>query len=225
MAISNKICKGSGYFYVRAYDSSKPIPTFENIKEPSKEECEAWMAYLKELRTSENELGALKNGYTYQTEITMMKDSSDMGQQKVNDIQEETGKASGAIFAANGDTISRMYPMAKTGYNEEMKMRITAIGGKGNQDDTEWETLFVHPDTKEGDTVIYTRGQNFEGLQRSFQPSQVTPQQFSYESLPLDDSGRLAYEFDMPAGFQWADTSTRTGVNINGNTVTQTTNT
>ena len=205
MAISNKVCKGSGYIYVRKLteENKATIPKIADITKLTNGEATAWLDYLKALRKAANELGYIKNGYEFATQITMLEDQSDMGQLKVQDIQDEKGTSKFALFNADGETIQKMYPMAQTGYDETSKLRVTAIGGKGNQNNEIYEVLFVHPDTANGDVVIYSQGQNFEGLTIGYKPSAVTPLNCTYQQQALDDTGRMAYMFDMPKEFKW----------------------
>lgn len=188
-----RVFKGSGYIFVREHTSSKTYPKPVNITNPTDTEAEAITEFVKELAAAKNELGYLKNGYTFATTITALSDQDDMGRLKIDDIQDETGQSTFSLFNANTDTIDSLYPMAAAGYNSSKKFGIASIGGVSNKKDTTYDILFVHPDTVEGDICIYSIGKNITGLTLAFAPNAVTPIPCTYASQVLDNTGRLAY--------------------------------
>ncbi len=192
MAVTKRVFKGSGYMFVRKHDKSKEYPAVADMTKMSASEAAAVEAFVKELATAENEIGYLKGGYTFAEEITPLSDQDDMGRLKIDEIQDETATSTFSLFNANGATIEKLHPLGKSAYEETSGVRLTNLGGIANRDDAEYDILFVHPDTAEGDICIYSLGKNVSGLTLAFSPDAVTPLPCSYAAQAIDSTGVLA---------------------------------
>lgn len=200
--ISQRVFNGSGYIFVRKASNSTPVPTQADWNALTETEKEAVHSFLKALCTDDNELGYLKGGYTFTETITPVSDQSDMGQIKTNAIQDETAENSFSLYNGNGETIAKMHPMASTAAAAD-GTRVTNLGGISNKDDTEYDIAFVHPDSAEGDIVIFTRGKNVSGITIGFVPDSVTPLPCTYAAQALDKSGHLCKIIELPKDFEW----------------------
>lgn len=65
------------------------------------------------------------------------------------------------------------------------------MGGIANKDDSEYDILFVHPDTEFGDICVYSLAKNITGLTIQFQPSAVTPLSCTFAAQAIDTTGVL----------------------------------
>lgn len=201
--ISQRTMNGSGYIYVRKADEDTyPLPEQASWEAITAEEETALQDFLKELCTDDNELGYLKGGYTFTETLTPVSDQSDMGQIKLDDIQSEEATNAFSLFNGNGETIAKMHPLAATAKGTG-GTRVTNIGGISNKDDSVYDIAFIHPDTKEGDIVLLTRGKNISGLTLGFVPDSNTPLPCTYTAQPLDQTGHLCKVVEMPVGFKW----------------------
>ena len=204
MAMTQRVFKGSGEIFVREHSDSKPFPAPADIENITQEEFAAIAAYLVEIKKAENELGYIKNGYTFTETMTAVSDAPDLGQMRVDDISEETASNAFALFNANGETIKKMHPLARTGTEGTSGFRLTSVGGIKNKNDASYDMLFVHSDTVNGDICIFTVGKNVEGLTLQFQPTTVTPLPVTYAAQAIDNTGTLAHVIELPVGFDWA---------------------
>ena len=206
---NQRVFKGSGDMFSLRYDGTLDFPELE-IDPTTKtvvitdENETAIFAGLKKIRgdSEENRLGALKGGYKYTESLELLEDQDDLGYIKVSEIVKETAVNEFKLFNANGETISKMHPLASTGVSKN-NMRVTAVGGLNNKNDDEHYLMFVHKDTANGDIVLLTRGKNVSGLEAAFDGSNVTPLSCKYNAQPLDSKGTLIYIFELPKKFDW----------------------
>ena len=207
--VTERTFKDSGYIYVRPHSDAKCYPTVEVNADGSMSEAasEAILAFVREIAQAENELGYLKNGFTFAETIESYSDSSDMGQLKVHGIADEKATNQFELFNANGATIEKLHPLAKSIAAADGS-RLTNIGGMTNKDDTLYDILFVSPDTRRGDISIYTLGSSISGLTLSFKPKSVTPLQCNYEASVIDDTGVLAKIYEAAPGKRIVNVST-----------------
>lgn len=204
---NQRVFKGSGDIYTKKYDGTIDFPELEidaktKVVTISDENETAIFTALAAIRKEENRLGALKNGFKYNESLEVLEDQDDMGYIKVSEITKETATNEFGLFNVNGETISRMHPLASTGESTK-GMRVTAMGGLANKNDDEYFLMFVHPDTQNGDIVLLTRGKNISGLELAFDGSNVSPVNCKYNAQALDGSGTLIYIFELPKKFNW----------------------
>ena len=155
-SMNNRVFKGSGYIFCRKHTASVTYPAVADMASMTDEEATAIDTFVRALATAENELGYLKNGITFNENITALQDQDDMGRLKVNDLQSEDANASFSLFNANAATIAKVNPLSKTAANTTKKIALTNMGGIANKDDSEYDILFVHPDTEFGDICVYS---------------------------------------------------------------------
>ncbi len=190
-SMNNRVFKGSGYIFCRKHTASVTYPAVADMASMTDEEATAIDAFVRALATAENELGYLKNGITFTENITALQDQDDMGRLKVNDLQSEDANAAFSLFNANAATIAKVNPLSKTAANTTKKIALTNMGGIANKDDSEYDILFVHPDTEFGDICVYSLAKNITGLTIGFQPSAVTPLACNFAAQAIDTTGVL----------------------------------
>lgn len=115
--MNNRVFKGSGYIFCRKHTASVTYPAVADMASMTDEEATAIDTFVRALATAENELGYLKNGITFNENITALQDQDDMGRLKVNDLQSEDANASFSLFNANAATIAKVNPLSKTAAN------------------------------------------------------------------------------------------------------------
>ena len=204
---NQRVFKGSGDIYAKKYDGTITFPELEidaatKVVTITDENETAIFTALAAIRKEINRLGALKNGFKYNESLEVLEDQDDMGYIKVSEITKETAVNEFGLFNANGETISKMHPLASTGTSKN-GMHVTAMGGLANKNDDEYFLMFVHPDTQNGDIVLLTRGKNVSGLELAFDGSNVSPVNCKYNAQSLDGSGTLIYIFELPKKFNW----------------------
>lgn len=201
MAMNNKCYYGSGRVYSDNYDKETfPMPADPN--NITTEEKDALIGFIAKRLTEEYQLGYLKDGYQFNISTNKLQDQSDLGELKINVINEETATVKISLFNANAETISKQYPTAK--HTEVDGYGITTVGGLADIDETPHVIIFKHDDNAYGDTVVICIGKNTSGFDAVWKQDAVTPFPCTYDLETLNDEGRLAMFIDCPKGTDWA---------------------
>ena len=159
---------------------------------------------LETIMTEGNQIGYLKNGFTFTVETETLTDQSDLGEMKIDTITKEKGKCDFALFNASLAVIAEQYPTADiTGDSESAT--IMEVGGLASMDDTQHVIVFHHHDTQEGDTIAISVGKNMSGFSTAWKQDSVTPFPCSFEAQPYNDSGRFYMMVKTPVSKKWAD--------------------
>ena len=108
---------------------------------------------LETIMVKDNQIGYLKNGYTFTVSTEKLSDQSDLGEMKIDTITKETGKCEFALFNASLAVIAEQYPTANVTSGGSSDATIVEVGGISNMDDTKHIIVFHHHDTQEGDTI------------------------------------------------------------------------
>ena len=167
----DKITLGSGIPYVMEYDSTKGMPTVEEI-------C-----------VEQNRLGYSKGGaeLTYTEETYEEKD--DLGYvSKVITTSEEALLKLG-LLTFNGTTLKSLADRCSV--EEKEGKRTIHIGGAGNAQGKEWVVCFKHEDKKDGNLWVLIRGRNTVGLTLTFAADAGTVVEPEFKALPQDEKGTL----------------------------------
>ncbi len=162
------------------------------------------MTKLETIMTSENQIGYLKNGFTFTVETETLSDQSDLGEMKIDTITSEKGKCEFSLFNASLAVIAEQYPTAAVTSNTN-DATIVEVGGIENMDDTKHIIVFHHHDTQEGDTIAVSVGKNMSGFSTAWKQDSVTPFACSFEAQPYNDSGRFYMLIKTPTTKKWAD--------------------
>lgn len=198
--MNNKAYYGSGRFYTDKYDKTTfPMPA--DPAKITKEEKDALVQFLAAMMNENYQIGYLKDGYKFNVSTNKLEDQSDLGEIKINVINEEKASVQISLFNANAETIAKQYPTARhtavDGYG------ITAVGGLNSIDETAHILLFKHDDNRYGDSVVVCIGKNTSGFDAVWKQDSVTPFPCTYEIEPLDNNGTLALFIDCPVGTDW----------------------
>lgn len=199
--MDNKCYYGSGRFYSDKYDKS----TFPMPKDPTNittEERTALIKFIAQHLKEEFQIGYLKDGYQFTVSTNKLQDQSDLGELKINVINEETASVKISLFNANAETISKQYPTAKNCKVDNFS--ITTVGGVGDIDETPHVLIFKHDDNAYGDTVVVCIGKNTSGFDAVWKQNAVTPFPCTYDLESLNSDGRLAMFIDCPKGTDWS---------------------
>ncbi len=196
MAVSKSTYYGSGTIY--------EIPFTDGISLPAT--TADFKTFVETYCTAENQIGYLKNGFQLQINTENLEDQSDLGEMKVSLITKEEGQITFALFNANGETISRLYPTAKT------VNKVTTVGGLANASQGEHLIIFVAANKNaDGEqTVLYAVGKNNSGYSVNFNPDSVEPFSCQYTIIPFDTDGHI---------YRSADISNLPALPITSNTV------
>lgn len=201
---TKKVYYGSGYIYDVVYDENTfPTGLFDTDGNVVSSKMSELITFIKNSMTDDNELGYLKNGYELDITAEKFSDKSDLGQLKITAISDENGTAKFSLFNANAETISRLYPTAKYGFDETTGFAVTEVGGLTNLNDDAHVLIFRHSDTAYGDTVTVCVGKNTSGFSAIWKQDSVTPFACEYELIPYTDDGRIAMFVDCAKGYAW----------------------
>ena len=185
MAITRKTFYGSGriyeFEYIESGASAITIPTTQA----------AIKAFVEEYAVEANQIGFLKNGFQVQINATKLEDQSDLGEMKISVISKEEGTMTFALFNSNGETISRLYPTAKTTDG------VTVVGGLNGTEQKNHVILFVAADEAEGKTVFIGIGKNTSGFTLNWNPDSVEPFACEYSIIPYNTDGNLLVVADL----------------------------
>lgn len=183
MAVSKSTYYGSGTVYEMEYTDQITIPTTEA----------AIKTFVETNCTAANQMGYLKNGFQVEFTTENLEDQSDLGEMKVSLITKENATASFALFNANGETISRLYPSAKT------TAGVTVIGGLANATQAEHVIIFVgaNKNADSEQTVAIMVGKNTSGFNINFNPDSVEPFACQYTITPYNTDGNLYVTADI----------------------------
>lgn len=193
---------GSGRIYSKAYVESE-FPVVADPKNPTSMEIEAINTFLKGVMTEDNQIGYLKDGYSFKIETQKLTDKSDLGEMKIDVITDETASVAFKLFNANAETIAKQYPTAQYGKEVSTGFGIATIGGIGSIDETPHVIVFKHDDNAYGDTVVLCIGKNTSGFEAIWKQDSVTPFPCNYEVQPYNEKGNLAMIIDAKKGYDW----------------------
>lgn len=183
MAVSKSTYYGSGTVYEIEFTNSITIPTT----------TAAIKTFVETHCTTTNQIGYLKNGFQFALTTENLEDQSDLGEMKVSLITKENATVSFALFNANGETISRLYPTATT------TSGVTVIGGLANATQKEHVIIFVgaNKNADNEQTVAITVGKNTSGFNINFNPDSVEPFSCEYTVTPYNTDGNLYVTADV----------------------------
>lgn len=167
---------------------------------------------LETIMTEDNQIGYLKNGFTFTVETETLTDQSDLGEMKIDTITKEKGKCDFAIFNASLPVIAEQFPTAKITSGESAEATIMEVGGLAGMDDTKHVIVFHHHDTQEGDTIAISVGKNMSGFSTAWKQDSVTPFSCSFEAQPYNDEGRFYMLVKTPVSKKWADFASNAAV-------------
>lgn len=205
MSASKSMYFGSGTIYEMKFTDDIVIPTT-----PAE-----FKTFVETYCTTANQLGYLKNGFKFTLTATNLEDQSDLGEMKVSTITDEKGQMDFALFNANGETISRMYPTAKT------VNKVTTIGGLANAEQDDHLIIYVSANKNaDGENQVFVGvGRNASGFNINWAPKSVEPFGCQYTCMPFNTDGnicRIAEVADLPALPIKADTVFNITFNTNG---------
>ena len=180
--VTHKTFYGSGSIYEIEFDK-------ESIVIPVTQA--AVLAFIEAYCTEENQIGYLKNGLQVEVTTNTLEDQSDLGEMKISLITKETAVMNFALFNANGATISRLYPTAKT------KDGITVVGGLKGTVQKEHVLIFVAADESEGKTAVIAVGKNTSGFTLNWNPESVEPMSCKYSIVPYNTDGNFLVVADL----------------------------
>ena len=200
MGITPKTFFGSGRFYTDNYDKDT-FPAPKNPKNITKDEKDTLVQFIAARLNENYQIGYLKNGYQLSVKTNKLSDKSDLGEMKIDVINDETATIAISLFNANGKTIAEQYPTGK--YSSIEGFEITTVGGLGSIDETEKVLIFKHDDNKHGDTVVVANGKNTSGFDAVWKLDGVTPFTVNYDVEPFDADGDFVMLIECPAGTKW----------------------
>ncbi len=166
------------------------------------------LSTLESIMTEENQIGYLKNGFTFTVETETLSDQSDLGEMKIDTITKETGTCEFSLFNASLEVIAEQYPTASA--TSSGSATIVEVGGIENMDDTCHVIVFHHHDTTMGDTIAISVGKNMSGFSTAWKQDSVTPFSCKFEAQPYNDEGRFYMLVKTPPEKKWADFNTAT---------------
>ena len=191
MAVSSQTYYGSGTVYEFAKPENFTFPsTIADIKTLVETYC-----------TAANQIGYLKNGFSVEVSTETLEDQSDLGEMKISLITRENGTINFALFNANGETLAKLYPTAKT------VSGVTTVGGLNGANQTDHVIVFVAA-TKVGtgasatQTVFISQGKNTSGFTLTWNLDSVEPFSCTYTMTPLTTNGemfKIAEVSELPA--------------------------
>lgn len=180
MAIKKQTYYGSGTVYEMVYNSATvTIPTTTaDLK-----------TFVEANATTANQIGFLKNGFQVAVTTENLEDQSDLGEMKVSLITSESGTMTFALFNSNGETLSRLYPTAKT----TVDGKTTVVGGLGNAAQNDHVIIFVSAQKNEDGerTCFVAVGKNNSGFNINWNPSSVEPFSCEYTIVPFGTDGEM----------------------------------
>lgn len=167
----DNITLGSGIPYIMEFDSTKGMPTVDEI-------C-----------VEENRLGYCKGGAELSYTEETYEEKDDLGYvSKVITTSEEAILKLG-LLTFNGTTVK--YLADRCTVTEASGKRTIHIGGAGNSQGKEWALCFKHEDKKDGNLWVLIRGRNSVGMTLTFAADAGTIVEPEFKALPQDDKGTL----------------------------------
>lgn len=184
--ITKKTAYGSGKTYTKDYVEAE----FPKIADPTKittEEMTKLIAFASDMieDADNTQIGYLKDGYQFKVETSRLQDKSDLGEMKIDEINEEKATVAFKLFNFNAETISKQYPTAQYYKDVETGFGVTTVGGLDHIDNKEKVILFLHKDKMHGDTVVLCIGKNTSGFEAIWKQDSVTPFPVNFEVSPL----------------------------------------
>lgn len=183
MSVSKSMYFGSGTIYELEWSDSISLPTTTAQAK----------TFVETYCTANNQLGFLKNGFKFTVDATSLEDQSDLGEMKVSTMTEEKGSMEFGLFNANGETIARNYPTAKTAN------KVTTIGGLANANQKDHLIIYVAANKNaDGEqTVFIGIGRNSTGFSVAWDPKSVQPFTCNYSLIPFNTDGNFCRLIDV----------------------------
>lgn len=143
--------------------------------------------FVTQYATENNQIGFLKNGFQVAVTTETLTDQSDLGEMKIDVITKEEAQMTFALFNSCGETISRLYPTAKTSNG------VTTVGGLANATQADHVIMFVSANKNEDgeQTVLIGMGKNTSGFNLNWNPQNVEPFSCQYTVVPFNTDGNL----------------------------------
>ncbi len=146
---------------------------------------------LDNLCTPENQLAETKGGAT----ITYSKESdelsSDLGTLRKTILKSDSAKFKFGLFGWNGNTLKRLESTARVTENEDTGLRVTKIGGLGNDDGKQYMLIAYHQDKQDGDCWWIMVGKNTAGMELAYSMDDGTKIEPEFSATSMDKDGTL----------------------------------
>ena len=163
------ITLGSGYLYMLPYASEMPD--------------------IGTICTSANRVGYIKGGASLEYTQETYEEKDDFGiVHKIITTSEDAVLKAG-LLTWNGATFQKL--IDRCSVSLAGGMRITKIGGKGNEQGGYFAICFHHPDATDGDVFVMLVGRNTAGLTITYSMDAGSVIEPEFKAMPHDDAGTL----------------------------------
>lgn len=173
-----KVTLGSGMLYMTEFTG---------------EFAEDFADILKQIMTSKNHAGWIKNGASIEYKPTMTVEKDDLGHIVKEILTDEEATFKSGLFTWNGETLAKFTATAEitTERKDGKAYRRLKIGGTANDDGKQYAILFVHEDPVEGNCYLLVVGRNSAGFTITFAADSATVIDAEFSCKPHDDRGTL----------------------------------
>ncbi len=166
---------GSGTAYLVEFDGN--VPEFNT------------RADLDALCIEDNRLGYTKGGATVAYNKETGQISDDLGYLTKTYIQSNTASLKLGLFAWNGNTLAKVESTARV--EDKDGIRVTKIGGLGNDNGKQHMLVFLHEDKQDGDCWWVLVGKNTAGLELAYASDEGTKVEPEFTANSMDKDGTL----------------------------------
>lgn len=200
---AKKIILGSGKLYLKLFTEY-----ITDVK-----------AIITELKDDENLLGLISGGASleYKPDFTTVEDDLALMSKTVLTKEEVTLKS--GVMTWNGRTLESLCATARCNEDRPNGLRITKIGGIGNQNRKMYVLLFVYEDDQDGNSYVIIVGNCQAGFTIAFDKDKATVIDAEFLAKPLDSDGtKVIYAEEIPTTALGALTVTSVAGSVTGKT-------
>ncbi len=146
-------------------------------------------AYLDALCIEDNQLAYTKSGAT----ITYTKEtdelSDDLGKLRKTIMKSDAAKAKFGLFGWTGKTLEKLESTARV--EDKDGIRVTKIGGLGNDNGKQYMLVMYHQDKQDGDCWWVLVGKNTAGMELAYSVDDGTKVEPEFTADSMDKDGTL----------------------------------
>lgn len=165
-------------------------------------------ADLDALCIEENQLAYTKSGatITYSKETDELSD--DLGKLRKTIMKSDSAKAKFGLFGWTGRTLEKLESTARVTENDGI--RVTKIGGLGNDNGKQYMLIMHHQDKQDGDCWWVLVGKNTAGMELAYSVDDGTKVEPEFTADSMDKDGTLVI-FIEEIEIEQADSDTSGG--------------
>lgn len=188
---AERIALGSGHLYVVEETSDVCLSSSMTIAQ--------LLAFVKAHAVSNNTLGKIKNGATFNYSGTFYTEKDDFGEVSKSLITDESASISAGLITFDLKMIKKLVSTSQYSSDDDGN-EMVKLGGEANTNGKKYIIIFVHEDKVDGDIIVAIRGNNTASIALAFNKKEGSLSNPQFTADPIDSSGVSALIVTMAKG-------------------------